>query len=71
MVRNIIHFLQLDLISNGPDESYTLSVLEVVYYGFFNFSRIFTVAIAIGRVIEAVLKVLSRTDFTASLVLDF
>lgn len=71
MVGDIIHFLQLALIANGPDEGHTLSVLEVIRDGFFNLSRVFTIAIAVVWIIEAVLEILGRTDLSTSLVLYF
>ncbi len=70
MVGYVVHFLELALIPDRPHEGDALPVLEEVANRLFDLAGVLTAVLPIAGIVEAILKILRRTDFSPPFVLD-
>ena len=70
MVGYVVHFLELALIPDRPHEGDALPVLEEVTNRLFDLAGVLTAVLPIAGIVEAILKILRRTDFSPPFVLD-
>lgn len=70
MIGYVVHFLELALIPDRPHQRDALPVLEKVQNRSLDLAGVLTAVLPIAGVVQTILQILRRTDFSTPFVLD-